>query len=68
MAAVKWDAAGMKISRVYGAQLMKVDCLLQFGVEYLPQVEEFNYLEDLFTYERRMEREIDWQIGRLHIQ
>ena len=38
-------------------------CTLWVGGEFLPQVEEFSYLEVLFTSERRMERKIDRQIG-----
>ncbi|TWW64971.1 hypothetical protein D4764_22G0006180 [Takifugu flavidus] len=41
----------------------KVKCLLRVGEEVLPQVEEFKYLEILFTSEGRMEREIDRRIG-----
>ncbi len=41
----------------------KVDCPLQVGGEFLPQVEEFKYLGVLFTSEGRMEREIDRRSG-----
>ena len=36
---------------------------LRVGEEILTQAEEFKYLGVLFTSERRMEREIDRQIG-----
>ncbi|KAI3353926.1 hypothetical protein L3Q82_005127 [Scortum barcoo] len=41
----------------------RVACPLRVGGEVLPQVEEFKYLEVLFTSEGKMEREIDRQIG-----
>ncbi|XP_057696067.1 uncharacterized protein LOC130918404 [Corythoichthys intestinalis] len=41
----------------------RVDCSLQVGGEFLPQVEEFKYLGILFTSEGRSEREIDRRIG-----
>ncbi|KAL6462549.1 hypothetical protein MHYP_G00289710 [Metynnis hypsauchen] len=41
----------------------RVECSVQVGCEFLPQVEEFKYLGILFTSEGRMEREVDRRIG-----
>lgn len=43
--------------------LEKVACPLQDGGEFLPHVEEFKYLWDLFTTEGRRELVIVRQIG-----
>ena len=40
-----------------------MDCPLQVRKESLPQVEEFKYLEVLFTSEGKMERKFDGRIG-----
>ncbi|TWW57306.1 hypothetical protein D4764_07G0000250 [Takifugu flavidus] len=65
--ATECEAAGMWISTSKSESMVlnrkKVECLLRFKEEILPQVEEFKYLGVLFTSEGRMEREIDRQIG-----
>ena len=40
-----------------------VECSLQVGTEFLPQVREYKYLRVLFTGEAWMEQEIDRWIG-----
>ncbi|TWW77678.1 hypothetical protein D4764_12G0010680 [Takifugu flavidus] len=61
------DAAGMKISTSkFEAMVLnqkKVECLLWFKEEILPQLEGLKYLGVLFTSEGRMEQEIDRRIG-----
>ncbi|KAK3559562.1 hypothetical protein QTP86_013728, partial [Hemibagrus guttatus] len=65
--AAEYEAAGMRVSTSKLEAMVldrkKVVCTLQVGGEALPQVEEFKYLEVLFTSEGRMDREIDRQIG-----
>ena len=41
----------------------KVPCVLQVGIELLPQVKEFKYPWVLFTSTAKMEREANRQIG-----
>lgn len=59
----KCEAPGMKIS-VYKSETMVLNwirayCFLQVGDEVLFQVEEFNYLEDLFMNEEEKEQTVD---------
>ncbi|KAK3556221.1 hypothetical protein QTP70_006736 [Hemibagrus guttatus] len=65
--AAECEAAGMRVSTSKLEAMVldrkKVACTLQVGGEVLPQVEEFKYLEVLFTSEGRMDREIDRRIG-----
>ncbi|KAK3521399.1 hypothetical protein QTP70_004353 [Hemibagrus guttatus] len=65
--AAECDVAGMRVSTSKLAAMVlnrkKVACTLQVGGKVLPQVEEFKYLEVLFTSEGRMDREIDRHIG-----
>ena len=65
--AAECESAGMRISTSKSEAMVlsrkRVDCPLQVGGEFLPQVEEFRYLGVLFTSEGRMEREIDRRIG-----
>ncbi|KAK3511498.1 hypothetical protein QTP70_009001 [Hemibagrus guttatus] len=65
--AAECEAAGMRVSSSKSEAMVlnrkKVACTLQVGGEVLPQVEEFKYLEVLFTSEGRMDREIDRLIG-----
>ena len=64
--AAECESAGMRISTSKSEAMVlsrkRVDCPLQVGGEFLPQVEEFRYLGVLFTSEGRMEREIDRRI------
>ena len=63
----QYEVVGMRIStsksEAIGLSQKRVNCPLWVGGESLPQVEEFRYLEVLFTREGRMEREIRRQIG-----
>ena len=65
--AAECESAEMRISTPKSEAMVliwkKVNCLLRFKEEILPQVGEFKYLWVLFTSEGRMEREIDRQIG-----
>ncbi|KAK3526897.1 hypothetical protein QTP86_003592 [Hemibagrus guttatus] len=67
IASSECEAAGMRVSTSKSEAMVldrkKVACTLQVGGEFLPQVEEFNYLGVLFTSEGRMDREIDRWIG-----
>ncbi|KAK3543058.1 hypothetical protein QTP70_010549 [Hemibagrus guttatus] len=62
---VKW--LGVRVSASKSESMVldwkKVACTLQVGGEFLPQVEEFEYLWVLFTSEGRMDNEIDRRIG-----
>ena len=42
-----------------------MECLLQVGNGFLPQVKEFKYLRVLFASEGSMEREVGQRIGAL---
>lgn len=61
------QAAGMRIntsnSEVMVLHQTKLNCSLWVSGEPLIQLENFNYIGVLFTSERRMEPEIDRQIG-----
>ncbi|KAI3362959.1 hypothetical protein L3Q82_011634 [Scortum barcoo] len=63
-----WKRLGTRISTSKSKAIVldqkRVACPLQVGGEVLPQVEELKYLSQvLFTSERKMECEIDRQIG-----
>ncbi|KAK3528654.1 hypothetical protein QTP70_007199 [Hemibagrus guttatus] len=65
--AAECEAAGMSVSTSKSEAMVldrkKVACTFQVGEEFLPQVEEFKYLEVLFTSEGRMDPEIDRRIS-----
>ncbi len=65
--AAECEGAGMRISTSKSEAMVlsrkKVAYPLQVGGMFLPQVEEFKYLEVLFTSEGRMEWETDRWIG-----
>uniref|UniRef100_A0A669EEJ8 Reverse transcriptase domain-containing protein n=1 Tax=Oreochromis niloticus TaxID=8128 RepID=A0A669EEJ8_ORENI len=65
--ACECEAAGMRISTSKSEAMVlrrkRVECPLRVGDEFLPQVEEFKYLEVLFASDGRREPEIDRRIG-----
>ena len=65
--AAECEAAGMRIStsesEVMVLSWKRVDRPIRVGEQLLPQVEEFKYLEVLFTSEGKMERKFDGRIG-----
>ena len=64
--AAECEVAGMRIStsKLEAMVLSRkpMDCLLQVGNEFSPQVKEFKYLGILFTSEGTREREMGWRI------
>uniref|UniRef100_A0A8C6Q2D3 Reverse transcriptase domain-containing protein n=1 Tax=Nothobranchius furzeri TaxID=105023 RepID=A0A8C6Q2D3_NOTFU len=65
--AAECEAVGMRISTSKSETMVldrkRVACQLRVGGEFLPQVEEFKYLQVLFTSEGRRDREINRRIG-----